>query len=280
MYSRRHRLTSTSRGVFPTLPPSYPSLKELNSVASELSARQEESEHSHKHLIELRREFKKNVPEEIREMVAPVLKSFQAEVVALSKRSQEAEAAFLSVYKQLVEAPDPVPTLEVARSLDDRLQPPSLDPSRQPRRDLHASWKRHPELLGHKEQKEGTSPAVPTLTEGSRLPGIAGKALLTEALLQRNEAEKQKGLQEVQVTLAARLGEAEEKIKVLHSALKATQTELLELRRKYDEEAASKQTSSPSPLTVPPVARNTPPLSLETSLLPGPPDAPATSEHP
>uniref|UniRef100_A0A8C9URL6 Homeobox protein cut-like n=1 Tax=Spermophilus dauricus TaxID=99837 RepID=A0A8C9URL6_SPEDA len=166
---------------------------------------------------------------------APMHFSFQ--VVALSKRSQEAEAAFLSVYKQLVEAPDPVPTLEVARSLDDRLQPPSLDPSRQPRRDLRASWKRHPELL---EQKEGTSPAAPTLTEGSRLPGIAGKALLTEALLQRNEAEKQKGLQEVQVTLAARLGEAEEKIKVLHSALKATQTELLELRRKYDEEAASK----------------------------------------
>ncbi|XP_062941957.1 homeobox protein cut-like 2 [Cynocephalus volans] len=214
--------------------------KELNSVASELSARQEESEHSHKHLIELRREFKKNVPEEIREMVAPVLKSFQAEVVALSKRSQEAEAAFLSVYKQLIEAPDPVPVFEVARSLDDRLQPPSFDPSGQPRRDLHASWKRHPELLSPKEQRGGTSPAGPTLTEGRRLPGIAGKALLTETLLQRNEAEKQKGLQEVQITLAARLGEAEEKIKVLHSALKATQTELLELRRKYDEEAASK----------------------------------------
>ncbi|KAM5199672.1 homeobox protein cut-like 2 isoform 2-T2 [Hipposideros larvatus] len=214
--------------------------KELNSVASELSARQEESEHSHKHLIELRREFKKNVPEEIREMVAPVLKSFQAEVVALSKRSQEAEAAFLSVYKQLIEAPDPVPVFEATRSLDDRLQPSSFDPSGQPRRDLHTSWKRHPELLGPKEQREGTSPAGPTLTEGSRLPGVPSKALLTETLLQRNEAEKQKGLQEVQITLAARLGEAEEKIKVLHSALKATQTELLELRRKYDQEAASK----------------------------------------
>uniref|UniRef100_A0A2K6D9X0 Cut like homeobox 2 n=1 Tax=Macaca nemestrina TaxID=9545 RepID=A0A2K6D9X0_MACNE len=198
--------------------------KELNSVASELSARQEESEHSHKHLIELRREFKKNVPE----------------VVALSKRSQEAEAAFLSVYKQLIEAPDPVPVFEAARCLDDRLQPPSFDPSGQPRRDLHTSWKRNPELLSPKEQREGTSPAGPTLTEGSRLPGIPGKALLTETLLQRNEAEKQKGLQEVQITLAARLGEAEEKIKVLHSALKATQAELLELRRKYDEEAASK----------------------------------------
>ncbi|XP_006148081.1 homeobox protein cut-like 2 [Tupaia chinensis] len=197
--------------------------KELNSVASELSARQEESEHSHKHLIELRREFKKNVPEEIREMVAPVLKSFQAEVVALSKRSQEAEAAFLSVYKQLIEAPDPVPVFEAARSLDDRLQPPVFDPSGQLRRDLHASWKRHPELLSPKEQREGTSPAGPTLTEGSCLP-----------------EEVREGLQEVQITLATRLGEAEEKIKVLHSALKATQTELLELRRKYDEEAASK----------------------------------------
>ncbi|XP_008140943.2 homeobox protein cut-like 2 [Eptesicus fuscus] len=214
--------------------------KELNSVASELSARQEESEHSHKHLIELRREFKKNVPEEIREMVAPVLKSFQAEVVALSKRSQEAEAAFLSVYKQLIETPDPVPVFEATRSLDDRLQPPSFNPSGHPLRDLHASWKRNPELLSPKEQREGTSPAGPTLTEGSRLPSIPSKALLTETLLQRNEVEKQKGLQEVQITLAARLGEAEEKIKVLHSALKATQTELLELRRKYDEEAASK----------------------------------------
>ncbi|XP_012586337.1 PREDICTED: homeobox protein cut-like 2 [Condylura cristata] len=215
-------------------------MKELNSVASELSARQEESEHSHKHLIELRREFKKNVPEEIREMVAPVLKSFQAEVVALSKRSQEAEAAFLSVYKQLIEAPDPAPVFEAARGLDDRLQPPGRDPGGQPRRDLHTAWKRHPELLCPKEQREGPSPAGPTLTEGSRPPGIPSKALLTETLLQGNEAEKQKGLQEVQLTLAARLGEAEEKIKVLHSALKATQTELLELRRKYDEEAASK----------------------------------------
>lgn len=37
--------------------------RELNSVASELAGRQEESEHSHKHLVELSREFKRNVPE-------------------------------------------------------------------------------------------------------------------------------------------------------------------------------------------------------------------------
>ncbi|MGH0123605.1 UNVERIFIED_CONTAM: hypothetical protein FKN15_050207 [Acipenser sinensis] len=66
--------------LHPTPPsPSPLPQKELNSVASELAARQEESEHSHKHLIELSREFKRNVPEEIREMVAPILKSFQSQ---------------------------------------------------------------------------------------------------------------------------------------------------------------------------------------------------------
>ncbi|XP_026640802.1 homeobox protein cut-like 2 isoform X5 [Microtus ochrogaster] len=214
--------------------------KELNSIALELSGPQEESsEHSPKRLIELRREFQKNVPEGIREMVAPVLKSFQAEVVALSKRSQEAEAALLSVYKQLIEAPDAVPSFEVAQTLDDRLQRPSFDPSRQRLQDLHILWKRCPEPPSIREQNEGTCPTGHTPANGSHLPGPQ-HTLLTDTLLQKDEAERQKGLQEVHVTLAARLGEAEEKIKVLHSALKATQTELLELRRKYDEEAAAK----------------------------------------
>ncbi|XP_074868553.1 homeobox protein cut-like 2 [Carettochelys insculpta] len=215
--------------------------KELNSVASELAARQEESEHSHKHLIELSREFKKNVPQEIREMVAPVLKSFQAEVIALSKRSKEAETAFLSVYKQLIGAPDPVPVLEAAQSLEERLQQLQCpDPAIPPLKELNRPRKKHPELLGAKEQRGGTSPAGLAASEGARLASVNSRALFSDALLQRNEAEKQKGLQEAQITLAARLGEAEEKIKVLHAALKATQTELLALRCKYDEEAASK----------------------------------------
>ncbi|XP_037231466.1 homeobox protein cut-like 2 isoform X3 [Falco rusticolus] len=137
---------------------------------------------------------------------------------------------------------NPAPVLEAARSLEDRLQQlQRLEPEPSPLKDLSRPWKKHPELVGTKEHREGTSPAT-GLAAAAEPPfsGIDGKALCTETLLQRNEAEKQKGLQEAQVTLAARLGEAEEKIKVLHAALKATQTELLELRCKYDEEAASK----------------------------------------
>ncbi|XP_059844128.1 homeobox protein cut-like 2 isoform X8 [Hypanus sabinus] len=171
--------------------------KELNAVASELAARQEESEQSHKRLIELSREFKRNVPEEIREMVAPLLKTFQAEVVALGKRSKEAETAFLNVYKQLIEAPAT-------------------------------------------EQSAETSPVRIRVSEELQKTIIDITPLKSDNLSQKNEAEKESRLQEAQITLAARLGEAEEKIMVLHSALKTTQTELLDLKCKYDEEAAVK----------------------------------------
>ncbi|XP_038008619.1 homeobox protein cut-like 2 isoform X3 [Motacilla alba alba] len=131
---------------------------------------------------------------------------------------------------------NPAPVLEAARSLEDRLQQlQRLEPEPPPLKDLSRPWKKPPELGGTKERREGKPPAAEP-----PLPGLDGKAASAETPLQRNEADKQKGLQEAQVTLAARLGEAEEKIKVLHAALKATQTELLELRCKYDEEAASK----------------------------------------
>uniref|UniRef100_A0A2I3HXN6 Protein CASP n=1 Tax=Nomascus leucogenys TaxID=61853 RepID=A0A2I3HXN6_NOMLE len=44
--------------------------------------------------------------QDLRKQVAPLLKSFQGEIDALSKRSKEAEAAFLNVYKRLIDVPE------------------------------------------------------------------------------------------------------------------------------------------------------------------------------
>ncbi|KAK7505883.1 hypothetical protein BaRGS_00002605, partial [Batillaria attramentaria] len=79
--------------------------RELDTTATELANRQDESDASRKKLVEQSREFKKNTPEDIRKIVAPLLKSFQGEVDSLSKRSKAAEAAFLSVYKRLIDLP-------------------------------------------------------------------------------------------------------------------------------------------------------------------------------
>ncbi|XP_062310266.1 homeobox protein cut-like 2 isoform X1 [Osmerus eperlanus] len=219
--------------------------RELNSVASELAGRQEESEHSHKHLVELSREFKRNVPEEVREMVAPVLKSFQAQVVALNKRSKEAETAFLGIYKQLIEAPDPAPVLEATHTLEERLQQLQGEApgSEALVREISGHWRRHLECLDKPDNSEAGPASVsdevsrrtgrgmtPNSTHPPRAPGSP----------QHNHQEPADGDAGSDTTLADRLCEAEERIHVLHSSLNTAQAELLDLRCKYDQEKANK----------------------------------------
>ncbi|XP_036069594.1 homeobox protein cut-like 2 isoform X4 [Oryzias melastigma] len=222
--------------------------RELNSVASELAGRQEESEHSHKHLIELSREFKRNVPEEVREMVAPVLKSFQAQVVALNKRSKEAESAFLGVYKQLIEAPDPAPVLEASHSLEERLQQlgSSAPDGEALVREISGHWKKHLECLEKtaeerlsvtEEASESRPPAslmTPNSTPAPGAPSSPGQDYPNRGEEEEEEEES------TDAGSADRLSEAEEKIKVLHASLSAAQAELLDLRCKYNQEMANK----------------------------------------
>ncbi|XP_047237792.1 homeobox protein cut-like 2 isoform X2 [Girardinichthys multiradiatus] len=228
--------------------------RELNSVASELAGRQEESEHSHKHLVELSREFKRNVPEEVRELVAPVLKSFQAQVVALNKRSKEAESAFLGIYKQLIEAPDPVPALEASHSLEERLQQlqSSAPDSEALVREISGHWKKHLECLEKTEPSEDGAAAAPaseasestspvSLMTPNSTPAPEAPASPQQNHQDQTEVQREEEEEGAHVSLVDRLSEAEEKIKVLHSSLNTAQTELLDLRCKYNQEMANKK---------------------------------------
>ena len=51
-----------------------------------------------------------------------IKKLFQSEVDALSKRAKAAETAFLSIYKKIIELPDPLPALEQAETLQKKVQ--------------------------------------------------------------------------------------------------------------------------------------------------------------
>jgi homeobox protein cut-like len=86
--------------------------KRLDEVATDITTRQDETDHSRKCLIELLREFKKSNNDEIKQSVAPVVKSFQNEVDSLAKRSKAAEKAFFDIYKTMADMPDPLPILE------------------------------------------------------------------------------------------------------------------------------------------------------------------------
>ncbi|XP_076126181.1 homeobox protein cut-like 2 [Alosa pseudoharengus] len=225
--------------------------RELNSVASQLAGRQEESDHSHRHLLELSREFKKNVPEEVRELVAPVLKSFQAQVVALSQRSKEAEAAFLGVYKQLIEAPDPAPVLEASHTLEERLQQlQNSAPHSSELREISTHWKTHLECLNNSEDSPGAQveegSGAASAAEASGRPSSTmtpNSTLNTKSCSspQQNHHHQADGSsEESDSTLSSRLGDAEGKICTLQTSLTTAQSELLDLQRKYEEEMTAK----------------------------------------
>ncbi|XP_031705624.1 homeobox protein cut-like 2 isoform X2 [Anarrhichthys ocellatus] len=188
-------------------------------------------------------------------MVAPVLKSFQAQVVALNKRSKEAESAFLGVYKQLIEAPDPAPVLEASHTLEERLQHlhSSAPDSEALVREISGHWKKHLECLEKtelsedspavsgaavtEEAPESSSPAFLMTPNSTPAPGATGSPQQNYQDRAENRGEEEES---TNVGLSDRLSEAEEKIKVLHSSLDTAQTELLDLRCKYNQEMTNK----------------------------------------
>ncbi|KAM4616309.1 homeobox protein cut-like 2 [Polymixia lowei] len=184
-------------------------------------------------------------------MVAPVLKSFQAQVVALNKRSKEAESAFLGIYKQLIEAPDPAPVLEATHTLEGRLRQlqSSAPDSETLVREISGHWKKHLECLDKTEEGAAVSGTVATVSgeaPASSLPASRMTPNSTQAPRalgspQQNHQDRAEGEEDnAEVSLADRLSEADERIKVLHSSLNTAQTELLDLRCKYSQEMTNK----------------------------------------
>ncbi|XP_058854278.1 homeobox protein cut-like 1 isoform X5 [Acipenser ruthenus] len=215
--------------------------RELDTTATVLANRQDESEQSRKKLIDQSREFKKNTPEDLRKQAAPLLKSFQAEIDALSKRSKEAEAAFLNVYKRLIDVPDPVPALDLGQQLQLKVQRMhDIETENQKLRETLEEYNK--EFAEVKNQEVTIKALKEKIREYEQTLKTQAEtlALEKEQQLQNDYAEKERKLQEAQESLSSRLDEAEHKSHSLQSALDSTQAELFDLKSKYDEETTAK----------------------------------------
>uniref|UniRef100_A0A4W4HR16 Protein CASP n=1 Tax=Electrophorus electricus TaxID=8005 RepID=A0A4W4HR16_ELEEL len=215
--------------------------RELDATATLLANRQDESEQSRKKLIDQSREFKKNTPEDLRKQVAPLLKSFQAEIDALSKRSKEAEAAFLNVYKKLIDVPDPVPVLELGQQLQLKVQRMhDIETENQKLRETLEDYNK--EFAEVKNQEVTIKALKEKIREYEQTLKNQAESLAQEKeqRLHNDYAEKERKLQESQESMACRLKEAEQKAQSLQTALETTQAELFDLKTKYDEESTAK----------------------------------------
>uniref|UniRef100_A0A3Q3D8W0 Protein CASP n=1 Tax=Hippocampus comes TaxID=109280 RepID=A0A3Q3D8W0_HIPCM len=215
--------------------------KELDATATQLANRQDESDQSRKKLIDLSREFKKNTPEDFRKQVAPLLKSFQGEIDALSKRSKEAEAAFLNVYKKIIDVPDPVPVLELAQQLQLKLQ--RMHDIEMENTKLRETLEDYNKEFAEVKNQEVTIKALKEKIreyEQSLKNQAENLAQETQIQLHNDYAEKERKLQESQDSMSSRLEEAEHKSQSLQTVLETTQAELFDLKAKYDEESSAK----------------------------------------
>uniref|UniRef100_A0A8C2TBU1 Homeobox protein cut-like n=1 Tax=Coturnix japonica TaxID=93934 RepID=A0A8C2TBU1_COTJA len=220
---------------------SFPSCRELDATATILANRQDESEQSRKKLIEQSREFKKNTPEDLRKQVAPLLKSFQGEIDALGKRSKEAEAAFLNVYKRLIDVPDPVPALDLGQQLQLKVQ--RMHDIETENQKLRETLEEYNKEFAEVKNQEVTIKALKEKIreyEQTLKNQAENIALEKEQKLQNDFAEKERKLQETQMSTASKLEEAEHKVQALQTALEKTRTELFDLKTKYDEETTAK----------------------------------------
>ncbi|KAG0144756.1 hypothetical protein CROQUDRAFT_659572 [Cronartium quercuum f. sp. fusiforme G11] len=88
--------------------------KTLDASGLEIVENQKDSLMGRKKLAEQTREFKKISDDEKVGAFKGLLKAYQSEIDALTKRSKTSESAFLHIYKLLAEAPDPYPLLDAA----------------------------------------------------------------------------------------------------------------------------------------------------------------------
>uniref|UniRef100_A0A8C2GHJ3 Protein CASP n=1 Tax=Cyprinus carpio TaxID=7962 RepID=A0A8C2GHJ3_CYPCA len=206
-------------------------LRELDSTATLLASRQDDSEQSRKKLIDQSRDFKKNTPEV----------HFLLCIDALSKRSKESETAFLNVYKRLIDVPDPVPALELSQQLHLKVQRMhDIDTENQKLRETLEEYNKEFAEVKNQEVTIKTLKEKIREYEQSVRNQAENLALEKHQQIHKDYAEKERKFQESHESLVGKLQEAELKAQTLQTALERTQTELFDLKTKYDEESTAK----------------------------------------
>lgn len=210
--------------------------QQIDETATQVTAKQDESDLSKKKLVELSKEFKKNTSEETRKQVAPLLKNFQLEIDNLNKRSKFAETAFLNVYKNIIEIVDPVPSLEYCIGIEKKLgKCTDLEiENKNLRETLREYNEEFREIRNQDVTIKSLKEKVKAFEENVN-DNVSAKAKEFETELLSQYSEKEQLLQESQSSAVRRLLEAEARSVTLQQTLEHTQSELFEYKNRSEE---------------------------------------------
>ncbi|KAF8307009.1 hypothetical protein DL93DRAFT_2119954 [Clavulina sp. PMI_390] len=215
--------------------------KQLDAQGLELVENQKESLVGRKALADRTKDFKKLPEEEKPNAFKGLLKAYQTEIDALTKRSKASENAFLGVYKLLADAPDPYPLLEAAVDQTVKIaEAESLESEIQKLREENASLKRQTDELttvqAALKKAESRAEVLEEKMEGLIQERVTQKenelnATYDEKLM--NYEERERDLQR-QITLA------KDQLRDLRASNETNQAKLLNQNERQDQEVSAR----------------------------------------
>ncbi|CEL60960.1 Protein CASP OS=Saccharomyces cerevisiae (strain ATCC 204508 / S288c) GN=COY1 PE=1 SV=2 [Rhizoctonia solani AG-1 IB] len=208
--------------------------KQLDTQGLEIVDNQKESVVGRKSLADKTKEFKKLPEEDKLEALKGLLKAYQNEIDALTKRCKSSDNAFLGVYKLLAEAPDPYPLLN---SVVDMMVKVSDAEERQAElktlREENAGLKRQVAELGDAKKK---SDALEEKMDNVIQTRVSQK----EAELNATYDEKLKNYEDREQDLQRQLDLTRSQLKDLRASHDTSQAKLLDHSQRQDQEVDAK----------------------------------------
>ncbi|KAG0200542.1 hypothetical protein BGX28_006421 [Mortierella sp. GBA30] len=215
--------------------------QEMDNQSVELLEQQQQSLAGRKKLAELTREFKKVPDQEKLQQFKLLLRAYQGEIDAITKREKATAQAFLSVYNALGQAPDPAKLLQVAVDQTTKLDEISALQAENARlKEENASLNKQAANL--RSMSSNTTKLQQRLTrlETKQEETIQEKVKEKEQAFREEWEEKIRSAKEREHDLQRQLNQAKDQLKTLKHTNDSTQATLVDHSQKYEEEVVAK----------------------------------------
>ncbi|KAF9098401.1 hypothetical protein BGX29_007620 [Mortierella sp. GBA35] len=215
--------------------------QEMDTQSVELLEQQQQSLAGRKKLAELTREFKKVPDQEKLQQFKLLLRAYQGEIDAITKREKATAQAFLSVYNALGQAPDPAKLLQVAADQTTKLEEISALQAENIRlKEENTSLNKQTANL--RSMSSNTTKLQQRLTrlETKQEETIQEKVREKEQAFREEWEEKIRTAKEREHDLQRQLNQAKDQLKTLKHTNDSTQATLVDHSQKYEEEVVAK----------------------------------------
>ncbi|KAF9354691.1 hypothetical protein BGX26_007480 [Mortierella sp. AD094] len=214
---------------------------EMDKQSVELLEQQQQSLAGRKRLAELTREFKKVSDQEKLQQFKLLLKAYQGEIDAITKREKATSQAFLSVYNALGQAPDPAKLLQVAADQTTKLEEISALQAENIRlKEENASLNKQTANLRSMSSNATKLQQRLTRLETKQEETIQERVKEKEQAFREEWEEKIRGAKETEHDLQRQLSQAKDQLKALKHTNDSTQATLVDHSQKYEEEVVAK----------------------------------------